>query len=87
VYTSGWVVTLVDDMAQSNEAIAEFLAAGPFQLGERRGPCLTVVAEADGPEAAHAWHEWAESLPGVVSAEVVLVHWDEALEEVAHAGV
>ncbi|MFO0797031.1 MAG: hypothetical protein U0804_06105 [Gemmataceae bacterium] len=85
MHTSGLVITLADEPALAAAALRE-LAAGPFLLGESRDRHQAAVLETTGPKAAHDWHDWATALPGVTGVEVVFVHWDETVEEVAHAG-
>lgn len=80
MYTTGLVLTLSDDPALANAALAELAAAGPFTVGEACGPCRPAVLEAADPRAARDWHEWAAALAGVEAVEVVFVHWDEAAE-------
>ncbi len=77
MHTSGLVITFSDDPALVEQATAQLQAAGPFTLGEARGPCRAAVLEAADPHSAQDWHDWAAALPGVVSVEVVFVHWEE----------
>ena len=85
MHTSGLVLTLCDHAALAETAQLELAAAGPFTLGESVGPCQAATLEVTDPKAAHGWHDWAASLPGVEGVEVVFVHWDEIDAEVPHA--
>lgn len=86
MYTSGLVITFADDPYLARGAQLELAAAGPFTLGDAKGPCRPVTLETPDRKSAHDWHEWAEGLSGVVGVEVVFVHWDEAEQEVSHVG-
>lgn len=77
MHTSGLIITIVDGADLS--ALADKLVrAGSFTLGQAVGSRLPLALEADSPEEAQHWHEWAASLPGVASVEVVFVHWEES---------
>lgn len=86
MHTSGLVITLSDDPSQAAEALRDLAASGPVTLGEVRGSLRAAVLETTGPKAAHDWHDRAAAVPGVVGVEVVFVHWDDAEQEVTHAG-
>ena len=86
MHTSGLVITLSDDPPQAAQALRELAASGPVTFGEVRGPLRAAVLEATGPKAAHDWHDRAAAVPGVVGVEVVFVYWDDAEQEVTHAG-
>jgi hypothetical protein len=87
MHTSGLVISFAADPVLARGAQLELAAAGPFTLGDANGPCRAATLETTDPKAAHDWHDWAAGLPGVAGIEVVFVHWDEAEEEVSHAGV
>ena len=78
MHTSGWIVTITDD--QAARTLAE---VAPLTLGERIGSRIPAVLETTDPQAAHDWHDWAITQPGIANVEVVFVHWEET--EVAHA--
>jgi hypothetical protein len=76
VNVSGLVVTLIEDAGRSGPAVEAIRAAGPFTLGERFGPRLTLALEtADAPASAD-WHEWLTGLEGVVKVDVAFVYFD-----------
>ena len=86
MHTSGLVITFAADPVLASGAQGELTVAGPFTLGEARGPRQAVTLETTDPKATHDWHDWAEALSGVENVEVVFVHWDDENAEVAHAG-
>lgn len=86
MHTSGLVITVVDDSVKAQAAWDELASAGPFTLGEANGPCRAAVLEATDALSAQEWHDRAAQVPGIVSIEVVFVHWEAAEGEVAHAG-
>ncbi len=85
MYTTGLVLILTDNPALANSALGQIEAAGPFRVGESKCDRRPVVLEANDPKAAHDWHDWAASRPGVLGLEVVFVHWDDESAEVSHA--
>jgi nitrate reductase NapAB chaperone NapD len=60
----------------ANSSLQTLAEAGPFVLGESLGLSQAVVLETTDPDCAAAWHQWACELHGVLSVEVVFVHWD-----------
>ncbi|MFO0880691.1 MAG: hypothetical protein U0840_25375 [Gemmataceae bacterium] len=72
---SGLVVTLTDD-DRSASIVEAIQNAGPFTLGDRFGPRLTVAMETTTPSACDHWHDWLTQLDGVVKVDVAFVAFD-----------
>jgi len=85
MHTSGLVLTLCNDSVSAEAAQRALAHAGPFTLGDSFGARRAATLEVTSPKAAHDWHDWAATLPGVEGVEVVFVHWDDTDEEVLHA--
>lgn len=81
MYTAGLVARLGRDRDTARDALDQLNAAGPFTLGERDGDFVSLALEAENPQEARHWHDWAEALPGVRSLEVVFVHWNQEDQE------
>lgn len=77
MWVSSFVVALPDDPDDAC-AVQEAIEALPvFEVGGRVGQRLPVVLEADDGATARHWHEWVESLPGVIKVDVAFVSFDD----------
>jgi nitrate reductase NapAB chaperone NapD len=74
---SAWVLTLGCDEAAAARVEAALGAWPGVTLGERCGARLPLAIESASQEAQASFYEAARSLPGVVTAEVVLVDFSE----------
>ncbi|MEQ9408850.1 MAG: hypothetical protein RIK87_14030 [Fuerstiella sp.] len=58
--------------------VMDALKAVPvFDIGDLIGTRLPVVLEASDGATARDWHNWVESLPGVVCVDVAFVSFEE----------
>ncbi len=77
---SGIALTLHDDPVLVRQALADLRADARVTLGDGHGRWLPVVVDSDDPRAARDLHQWIESLPGVIYADVVYVGFPESEE-------
>lgn len=75
---SGLVVT--SDPEKTESVAAAIRLAGPFTLGERFGPRLTLTLETEDDHRSAEWFSWLAGLPGVVKADVAFVYFDAGEE-------
>jgi hypothetical protein len=75
VNVSGLVVTLSED-DRLTPTVDAIQTAGPFTLGDRFGPRLTVALETADASVSDHWHDWLTRLDGVVKVDVAFVYFD-----------
>lgn len=76
MWISSFVVTLPED-SDSACGIRDAIDAIPvFEAGVASNRRLPVVLEAPDGSQARDWHEWVESLPGVISVDVAFVSFE-----------
>lgn len=83
--TSGLVLTLSDDAALAEQAVASLRARPEFTPGERNDRWLPVALEAADDAESRAAHDWLNRLPGVDFVDVVYVNFSENDEAPASA--
>lgn len=74
---SGLVVTLTDDLALQEAALAAMRKDPALELGERRYNQVPLVIETVGDEEDRLIWEWLYKLPGVAMVVVAFVHFDD----------
>ena len=75
---SGLVITLADDAARRDAALAALRDHAAIDLGPQTGSRVPIVVEtASDDEDRQVW-EWLQSLPGVMQVDVAMIHFEEA---------
>jgi hypothetical protein len=74
---NGLLLTLSSDPALAESARQTISSRAGVDMGETRGRWQPLAAETAGVKAAHDFHEWLESLPGVEQVDVIYVGFDE----------
>ena len=77
MWVSSFVIALPEDETEAGVIQDAIRAVPVFEQGERIGRRLPVVLEAKDGSAARHWHEWVESLPGVIKVDVAFVSFDD----------
>jgi len=80
---SGLIITLADDPAHRDQALASLRAHGAFMLGSASGRWLPAVMEAADDRECRALHDWIMTHPGVRFVDVVSVDFDAFAEPAA----
>jgi hypothetical protein len=75
---SGLIVTLPEDAALRQEALALLGQRPELELGPLAGRWLPVVMETDSEGSSRTLHRWIESLPGVAYVDVAAVGFEES---------
>jgi hypothetical protein len=74
---SGLVVTLAEDQAAQDAAVAAMSAHPAIEIGTRSFNQMPVVVETVDEEQDRLIWEWLHALPGVVMVVVALIHFDD----------
>jgi hypothetical protein len=74
---SGLILTLEDDAAERDAAIALLRQQPELEPGQLAGRWLPVVMETASNSESHVLHDWLSSLPGVAYVDVVAVGFEE----------